>query len=81
MKSKPDPDLAKWCEALAAPIVVDVVPPGWLTLRQLAQKLKKAENTTGSLLRRAVAEGRAERQSFRIVNGQVTRPTPHYRLR
>jgi hypothetical protein len=42
--------------------------------------LNKGESTMNHLLVRAVAEGRAERQSFRIVSGQVTRPVPHYRL-
>jgi hypothetical protein len=77
----PDPDLAKWCAALATSAALDAVPPGWLTARQLAAKLGKSRNTMGSLLASAVREGRAERKDFRIVNGQVTRPVPHYRLR
>jgi acyl CoA:acetate/3-ketoacid CoA transferase beta subunit len=81
MKPKPDPDLAAWCEALASPIVPDEVPPGWLTARELATKLKKGNSTMNHLLATAVAEGRAERQLFRIASGQVTRPVPHYRLR
>lgn len=85
MKSKvsttKDPDLARWCAALAAPIVTDEVPPGWHTAKQIAAELGKATPTVGALLCRAVAEGRAERQSFRIRSGQVTRPIPHYRLK
>jgi hypothetical protein len=81
MKAKPDPDLAKWCAALASPVIEDTVPPGWMTARELAKKLGKADSTMNHLLVRAVAEGRAERQSFRIVSGQVTRPVPHYRLK
>jgi len=81
MKAKPDPDLAKWCAALAAPISEDEVPQGWLTARALAKKIGRAEKTTGNLLRAAVADGRAERQSFRIITGAGVRPVPHYRLR
>jgi len=76
----PDADLAAWCAALASPVALDTVPPGWLTAKALAAKLGKALPTVSTLLTRAVAEGRAERQMFRIQSGQVTRPIPHYRL-
>jgi hypothetical protein len=76
-----DPDLAKWCAALASPIVVDTVPAGWHTSRDLGKQLGKASSTVGALLARAVREGRAERQTFRITTGAVTRPVPHYRLK
>jgi hypothetical protein len=79
--ASPDPDLAAWCAALAAPAIEDTVPPGWLTSRELGAKLGKAGSTIGTLLARAVREGRAERQEFRIRTGSVTRPVPHYRLK
>jgi hypothetical protein len=81
MKRQADPDLAKWCAALASPVIVDEVPPGWVTARDLMGKLGRAESTIGKLLHRAVREGRAERQNFRIVVGAFTRPVPHYKLR
>jgi hypothetical protein len=80
MKSKPDPDLAKWCAALASPVALDTVPPNWHTARELATKLGKAGSTIGTLLARAVREGRAERKDYRVTSGQVTRPVPHYHL-
>jgi len=80
MKRQPDPDLAAWCAALATPVIEDEVPPGWLTTRQIAKQIGKAESTTGTLLARAVAEGRAERKDYRVTSGQVTRPVPHYHL-
>jgi hypothetical protein len=80
-KIPPDPDLAKWCQALAAPVVVDEVPPGWVTARDLMGKLGKAESTIGKLLHRAVRDGRAERQDFRVAINGATRPIPHYRLK
>ena len=69
-----------WAAALAAPQTPDEVPPGWHTAKQLAAALGKAGPTIGTMLCRAVAEGRAEKKSFRITTGQVTRPIPHYRL-
>jgi response regulator of citrate/malate metabolism len=81
MKRQAEPDLAAWCAALASPIIEDTVPPGWMTARELAKKLGKADSTMGKLLNRAVAEGCAERQMFRITTGAVTRPVPHYKLR
>ena len=74
-------EASAWAAALASPVIEDTVPPGWLTARELAKKLGKAESTMGKLLNRAVLEGRAERQNFRIVAGTITRPVPHYRLK
>lgn len=76
----PDPDLAAWCAALAAPPTPDEVPPGWHTAKELSAMLGKAGPTIGTLLSRAIAQGKCERKDFRVVSGQVTRPIPHYRL-
>jgi len=76
-----DADLSAWCAALASPVALDTVPPGWLTAKALAAKLGKALPTVSTLLTRAVVEGRAERQEFRITTGAVTRPVPHYKLK
>ena len=80
-RTQPDADLAQWCAALASPAVTDVVPPGWFTARQLAEKLNKALPTMGRLLAEAVAAGRCEVQHFRATTGSVTRPVPHYCLK
>jgi hypothetical protein len=74
-------EASAWAAALASPVALDTVPPGWLTAKALAAKLGKALPTVSTLLTRAVAEGRAERQMFRIQSGQVTRPVPHYCLK
>jgi len=76
-----DPDLAKWCAALASPAVTDVVPPGWFTTKQLSDKLNKPIPTMNRLLAVAVADGRCEVQRFRATAGSVTRPVPHYKLK
>lgn len=68
-----------WAAALATTITPDEVPPGWHTLRQIATQLGKAESTVSTQLSRAVREGRAETQSFRVITGKVVRPVPHYR--
>ena len=76
-----DPDLAKWCAALTAPIVEDEVPPGWHTSRELSKRLCKSESRMGELLQAALAAGKCERKEFRInLNGR-SRPVPHYRLK
>jgi hypothetical protein len=78
--AKPDPELAKWCEALCAPAVSDVVPQGWYTTKQLAEKMGKPRSVVARLLHDAVAQGRCEKGNFRINVGSFTRATPHYRL-
>jgi hypothetical protein len=72
---------AAWAAALASPVVADKVPAGWFTSKQIGKQLNKADSTMGALLSRAVGEGRAERKSFRVTIGSVTRPVPHYRLK
>ena len=76
-----DPDLAKWCEALATPLVEDAVPPGWHTIKQLSKQLGKPRSSLNRLINDAVAAGRCEVSSFRVVVGSFVRATPHYRLR
>jgi hypothetical protein len=76
-----DPDLAKWCAALASPAVTDIIPPGWFTTKTLADKLGKTRPTMARLLADAVAAGRCEVQKFRLTTGAVTRPVPHYKPR
>ena len=81
MKSKPDPDLARWCAALASEIVTDEVPPGWLTATDLSAKLGKPTSTMGKLLLAAVRAGKCEVKKFRISCGAFVRPVPHYKLK
>jgi hypothetical protein len=70
-----------WAAALAPSIVQDVVPPGWLTTRQLCEKLNKTLPTMGRLIAESVAAGRCEVQKFRVTTGSVTRPVQHYKPR
>jgi predicted transcriptional regulator len=85
MKSKlstPDPDLAAWCAALASTSPTDVVPPGWFTPAQLAEKL----GMTSERMKRRITElmklGKCETQKFRVENGgRGVYPLHHYRLK
>jgi hypothetical protein len=81
-KLKPDPELAQWCKALlesTAP--VDVVPPGWFSVRGLAAKLKTPIPTMQGKMQRLFAAGRAERKNFRVQLEKNVRPVPHYKLK
>jgi hypothetical protein len=85
MKSKistPDPDLQAWCAALASATPTDVVPPGWFTPAQLAEKL----GMTSERMKRRITElmrlDKCETKKFRIENGgRGVYPLPHYRLK
>lgn len=81
MKRATDPDLARWCAVLATSQDPDKVPPGWLTAKEISERIGKALSTVGGQLGRAVLEGSAERKTFRILTGSVVRPVPHYRLK
>ena len=74
-------EASAWAAALASSIVQNVVPPGWFTTRQLAEKLNTPLPTMGRLLSESVAAGRCEVEKFRVTTGSVTRPVPHYRPR
>ena len=81
-KLKPDPDLAEWCKALlesTAP--VDVVPPGWFSVRGLAKQLATPIPTLQGKMQRLYKAGKAERKSFRVQLEKNVRPVPHYKLK
>ena len=60
---------------------VDVVPPGWQTIQQIAAKTKIPVPTLQQKLKRLVASGKAERKMFCVRLAKNTRPVPHYRLK
>ena len=70
-----------WAAVLTTQQAPDRVPPGWLTIKQIAEKTGKASSTIGAQVCRAVAEGRCERKDFRIRTGSMVRPVPHYKLK
>ena len=78
----PDPELEKWCAVLSAGSAVsEVVPPGWFTIRQLAQARGRSDCATSIVIYKLVESGRAERKEFTIKLAKHTRPVPHYRLK
>ena len=82
MTSKPDAELAEWCEMLAMPsVTAEPVPKGWFTVVQLAAKWGKSECTTGERVRRLLNNGKVDRQDFVIQLNQVVRRTPHYKIK
>jgi hypothetical protein len=85
MKSKistPDPDLAAWCAALASTAVTDVVPLGWFTPAQLAEKLGMTSERMKRRITELVRLDKCETKKFRIENGgRGVYPLPHYRLK
>ena len=71
-----------WAAALAQiSTPVDVVPPGWQTIQQIAAKTKIPVPTLQQKLKRLVSLGQAERKMFCIRLARNTRPVPHYRLK
>jgi hypothetical protein len=80
-RTKPDPDLAKWCAALAEPSVpAEPVPAGWFTVAHLAAEMRLDISTVSERLRRRITAGQAESKRFRILTGRGVYPVPHYRL-
>jgi hypothetical protein len=73
--------LDAFCKRLASPrVAIDVVPPGWFTVYQLAAELDKSAITISERIRKMVIDGEAERQNFTIQLEQVARKVAHYRL-
>lgn len=74
-------EASAWAAALACPQTPDIVPPGYHTANDLADKLGKNRNSINRQLGELVKAGRAEVKKFRVMNGQRgLYPTPHYRL-
>jgi hypothetical protein len=73
--------LSEFCKHLDQPKVeLDVVPPGWHTVAELAVESGKAAVTISQRIRRLIKSGQAERRDFTIQLEQVARKVPHYRL-
>ena len=75
-------EVSAWAAALASATPTDVVPPGWFTPAQLAEKL----GMTSERMKRRITEllklDRCETKKFRIENGgRGVYPLPHYRLK
>lgn len=82
MKSK-----AGWADAIQRAFAqeADVVPPGWMTLGEVAAELKKTKFHTCKLLHKMIRMGGAETRKFRtwVKAGKrrgYVRLNRHYRI-
>ncbi len=62
--------------ALQSQTVPAVVPKGFYTIKQLAEKTGQTKKSVEWWLQKR----KTERRMFRVTTGQVTRPVPHYKL-
>ena len=82
MSKKKTDDLAEWCAVLStAAISAEPVPPGWMTILQLAQKLGKSRAHVSHQIQAAYKAGGLERKIFSIVTGDKVYPVPHYKVK
>jgi hypothetical protein len=78
----PDAELARWCKVLEqGKTVAEVVPPGWKTIRQLAEARGRGDCSTLQIIHRLMDENKVERRNFTVKLRVHTRPVPHYRLK
>lgn len=72
-------DLADWCAVLASKLPTDDVPPGWLTIWDLTQKLGKSRPQTSHLVAASYKRGELEKKMFRIQTSRGVYPVAHYK--
>ena len=81
-RTKPDANLAKWCQILSQPVTpVEEVPEGWFTIKQLAKARGRSECATSEQVRRMMEHGLCEKRNFTIRLAERVRPVPHYKLK
>lgn len=82
MKS-PKIGMNEWIELLqsAHEVKPDVIPEGFFTTVQLAQKVGKSEPVMCKKLRLLLSQGKVERKKFRVFNGKYVRGEYHYRIK
>jgi hypothetical protein len=82
MNQKSAAELKRWCAILAeGNMALDAVPDGWFTLQQIADARQRNPCTVSVTLRKLLAEGRAQKQTFRIRANTLVRPVAHYKLK
>jgi hypothetical protein len=58
----------QWVSALADHILTrgeEVIPPGWLTTKQISKLFKRTPTTTSRIISEMVREGKAEMKKFK----------------
>ena len=59
---------------------VDEVPPGWLTMKELAAAWELSVSYSTQKLRTLMDKGLVETRTFRVQRN-IIRPVPHYRVK
>lgn len=75
--------LNQWAQVIAESSFVqpDKIPEGWFTVNDIAKATNVSNTTASRHARLLVANGKAERKSFRLRNGERgVYPVPHFRL-
>lgn len=86
MKSSPyrkeDLEASAWRAAFAKVTKnkVDVIPPGWHSPDQIAEKLGLCREVAMQKCRDMAKQGMVERRDFHVAWGNVIRARPFYRL-
>jgi hypothetical protein len=74
-----DLENAAWLATLQVPRTPDKVPPGWFTVLELAEKIKKSREQTSNLVSAAFKRGELQKKTFRVMTGRGPFPVPHYK--
>ena len=61
--------------------MAEVVPPGWHTPDQIAEKLGYCREVAMQKCREMAKRGLVERRDFKVAWGSLIRARPHYRLK
>lgn len=77
---KPDADLKEWCKILEGDLPKpEVVPEGWFTVAEMAEKLGKSRQRVSHLMAAAYKRGELLKMSYRIPTGRGAFHVPHYK--
>jgi hypothetical protein len=60
---------------------VEIVPPGWKTIFQLADEHKTSQTTIRTKVGELIAAGKCERRKFRVDRNGHIHALYHYRLK
>lgn len=69
-----------WADALMISVASDQVPEGWKTIAQISKEIGRSISTTERLINRLHADGKCERQMFKVASRERTLPIAHYKL-
>jgi hypothetical protein len=59
---------------------VEAIPPGWLSIEEVAEKFSRGVTQTRTILKTMVPSGQVEKRRFRMVCGDQIHTVFYYRL-